>query len=193
MIYEVCELIKQHLKDPAMGIDALAPSVPLAVGDPAIEFCTIVSEFDITYLPTGSIPPSAYKDGPLVLVRRGDDIGEFAPPGNPEILEADGRIGVAILALYPRESANTLDQENRRLSALLRVIRRSCELFFQDVPIESRDLREVRIVGPLGGARLVPTVARIGGEESVDLMAGAILLDLKVTDRWAEGITAITP
>lgn len=190
MIYEVCELLATHLRDATMGVSALGASVPLAVGDPAVEEVTVVSEFEIPYVPGTRLPDSAFKDGPLVLVRRGDDLGEFAPAGNPEIAHEDGRVGVAILVVYPRLQAHSLDVENRRLSATLRAVRRSVGLFFESLPYEQRALREVQVVALLGAIRVVPTVAAIS---EVDAMAGAVLVDVNVTDRWAEGTTPLTP
>lgn len=195
MIYEVVQLVAAHLRDGAMGVDALAASVPLASGDPALEAVTVTTEFEVPYLAGGRIPASAFGGGPLVLVRRADDLGEFSAPSAPEILEADGRCGVAILVLYPRNSAHALDVENRRLSALLRVVRRSLAYWLEDVPYAARELRGVQVVGPLGtsGVRVIPTIAMIGGEDAVDVVAGVLQLDLNVTDRWAEGITPLTP
>lgn len=197
MIYEVCELLATHLRHPTMGVNALAASVPLGAGDPALEEVNVASEFDAPYLPLGKIPASVFKGGPAVFVRRGDAMGEFAPPSAPEVILEDGRVQVAILALYPRESAHSLDVENRRLSALLRVIRRSVGSWFEDAPIAARVLRHVCVVGPAGGAgpavRVVPLVGFPGGEDSVDVCAGTVLLDVTVTDRWAEGITPLTP
>lgn len=193
MIYEVVQLVAAHLRDGAMGVDALAASVPLASGDPALEAVTVTTEFEVPYLAGGRIPASAFGGGPLVLVRRADDLGEFAAPSAPEILEADGRCGVAILVLYPRDSAHSLDVENRRLSALLRVVRRSLAHWLEDVPYAARELRGVQVVGPLAGVRVIPTVAMIGGEDAVDVVAGVLQLELNVTDRWAEGISPQTP
>lgn len=197
MIYEVCELLTTHLKHATMGVNAIAASVPLGAGDPALEDVAVASEFDAPYLPLGKIPASVFRGGPAVFVRRGDAIGEFAPPSAPEVILEDGRVQVAVLALYPREAAHSLDVENRRLSALLRVIRRSVGSWLEEVPIEARVLRHVQVVGPAGGSapavRIVPIVAFPGGEDSVDVCAGVVLLDLVVTDRWAEGITPLTP
>ena len=190
MIYEVCELLATHLRDATMGVNALRASVPLAVGDPALEAVTVVSEFEIPYVPGTKLPESAYRDGPLVFVRRGDDTGEFAPAGNPEVANADGRVGIAILVLYPRLQAHGLDVENRRLSATLRAVRRSIGLFFESRSHDQRALRDVQVVDLLGAVRVMPTVAAIS---EVDAMAGAVLLDCNVTDRWAEGITPLTP
>lgn len=190
MIYEVCELLATHLRDATHGVNALRASVPLAVGDPALEDVTVVSEFEIPYVPGVKLPDAAFADGPLVLVRRGDDTGEFAPAGNPEIAMEDGRVGIALLVVYPRLAAHGLDVENRRLSATLRAVRRSVGLFFEAIAHEARALREVQVVALLGSIRVVPTVAAIS---EVDAMAGAVLLDLNVTDRWAEGITPLTP
>jgi hypothetical protein len=193
MIYEVCEMVTTHLKDATRGVNALRVSVPLGGGDPALEAATIKSEFDINYLPMGRIPPTAYGAGPLVLVRRADDIGEFAPPGNPEIMSDDSRVGVAVLVLYPRQSAHSLDVENRRLSAMLRVVARSLALWIEELTLDQRTLRDVLVVSLLGAVRMVPTVTTIGGEDSTDLAAGAVLMDLRVTDRWAENITPLAP
>lgn len=190
MIYEVCELLATHLRDGAMGVNALIGSVPLAAADPALEAVTVVSEFEIPYVPGTKLPDSAFADGPLVLVRRGDDTGEFAPAGNPEIANEDGRVGVALLVVYPRLIAHGLDVENRRLSATLRAVRRSLALLFEERPYEQRELRGVQVVSLLGAIRVVPTVAAIS---EVDAMAGAILLDMRITDRWAEGTTPLTP
>lgn len=190
MIYEVCELLATHLRDATMGVNALRASVPLAVGDPALEAVSVVSEFEIPYVPGTKLPDSAFADGPLVFVRRGDDVGEFAPPGNPEILLEDGRVGVAILVLYPRLVAHGLHVENRRLSATLRAVRRSVGLWLEAVSHDQRVLRDVVVVAGLGSVRVVTTTAAIS---EVDAMGGAVLLDLNVTDRWAEGITPLTP
>lgn len=192
MIYEVCELLAAHLRHSTMGVDALAPAVPLALGDPALEPVTVVSEFEVDYLAGGKIPASAYKDGPLVLVRRADDVGEFAPPGNPDVMAEDSRCGVSVLALYPRVTNYAIRVENRRLSALLRVIRRSVGLWLEQAQYDARELRRVQVVNTIGPIRVVPTIQLTSGEDSVDLVAGAVLLDLNVTDRWAEGITPIT-
>lgn len=185
MIYEVCELIATHLRDPQLGIAALSPHVPLNAGDPAVEEVMVLSEFEVDYLAGVPVPKELYATGPVVLVRRGDDVGEFSPAGNPEIAAADSRVGVAVLVLYPRETANALTTENRRLSAVLRALRASIGLFFERVPYDARELRAVQIVGLVEGStiRLVPTVAMVSER---DLMAGAVLLDCAVTDRWAE-------
>lgn len=195
MIYEVCELLANHLRSGADGLDALIGSAPLAPNDPPLEAVAVVTEFEIPYVGGSKIPASVYKDGPVVLVRRGDDVGEFAPPGNPEILDADGRCGIAVLVLYPRESEHKLHVENRRLSALLRVVRRSVGLWLErPASHATRELRGVCVVGPMAGIRLVSTVFSIGGDEKYapDLVAGALMLDLNITDRWAEGITPLT-
>ncbi len=189
MIYEVCDLLATHLRDPMMGVNAVRASVPLAPGDPALEAATVVSEFEIPYVPGTKLPESAYADGPLVFVRRGDDTGEFAPAGNPEIASADGRVGVAVLVLYPRLQRHGLDVENRRLLAMLRAVRHSVGLFFELVPYAQRELRDVQVVEHMGAIRVLPTGAAIS---EVDAMAGVIMLDCRVTDRWAEGITPIT-
>ena len=125
MIYEVCELVAAQLRDSAVGVNALVGSVPLAPADPALEPVTVKTEFEVPYLAFGRVPAAAWGAGPLVLVRRADDTGEFSMPSSPDILTDDSRCGVAILVLYPRQSDKTLDVENRRLSALLRVVRRS--------------------------------------------------------------------
>lgn len=192
MIYEVCELLATHLRDGADGIDALVGSAPLAPEDPPLEAVTVVSEFEVPYLAGGKIPASAYKAGPLVLVRRADDVGEFAPPGNPDVMADDSRCGVAVLVLYPRETNHAVHVENRRLSALLRVVRRSVGHWIEQKNYESRELRGVQVVGLLGAIRVVPTLMMIGGEDATDLSLGAVLLDLNTTDRWAEGITPLT-
>ncbi len=192
MIYEVCELLTTHLRDGADGIDALLGSVPLAPEDPPLEAVTVVSEFEVPYLAGGKIPASAYKTGPLVLVRRADDVGEFAPPGNPDVMAEDGRCGVAVLVLYPRETNRAVHVENRRLSALLRVVRRSVGIWIEEKNSDLRDLREVHVTGVLGAIRVVPSIPMVSGEDATDLVLGAVLLDLNVTDRWAEGITPLS-
>lgn len=187
MIYEVVTLVTRHLQDGAMGVNALRASVPLDPLDPPIETVTVRSEFELEYLAGEEIPASAYEEGPLVLVRRGDDAGEFSAPGNPEILGAPSRVGVAILVFFPRRQQRALHQENRCLSALLRVVRRSVGLFFEDVPIADRNLRDVQITDVLAPPRMVPTMTYVSER---DLLAGAVLCDLRVLDRWADGITA---
>ena len=171
MIYEVCELVAAQLRDSAVGVNALVGSVPLAPADPALEPVTVKTEFEVPYLAFGRVPAAAWGAGPLVLVR----------------------CGVAILVLYPRQSDKTLDVENRRLSALLRVVRRSLGHWLEDARYPDRELRDVQVVGPLAPIRVVPTVAMLGGEDAVDVVGGAVLLELNVTDRWAEAITPLTP
>lgn len=190
MIYEVVERIAQHLQDPTLGVNGFVKLVPTGAGTPAMESVAVTSEFDITYLPGGMIPVEYYANGPLVLVRRGDDVGEFAPAGNPEIMDADSRVGVAVLVLYPRQEVNALHLENRRLSALLRCVQASVAHFFESVHYDDRCLRDVQIVTLLGAPRLVPTISRIS---EIDVMAGALLLDLNVTDRWAENVVPPIP
>lgn len=185
MIYEGCELVATHLRDGEMGVNAIRNTVPLGVNDPLIEPVTVKHEFEIAYLAGGDIPQSAYEEGPLVLVRRADDVGEFSAPGNPELLSDDERLGFAILVLFARRETRTLHLENRCLSALLRVVRRSLGMLFEDVSHDARALRGVQFVGTLAPPRVVPTIAQFG---KVDLLAGAVLLDVRVTDRWASGI-----
>jgi hypothetical protein len=186
MIYEGVELVTAHLRDGTMGVNALRTSVPLAPGDPPIESVTVHSEFEINYLAGGKIPVEAYETGPLVLVRRADDAGEFSAPGNPELLSNDTRLGVAILVLFPRRSARDTHHENRCCSALLRVVRRSIGMFLEDVPADARALRDVQLTALLGAPRVVPTAMAIS---EVDLVMGAVLLDFQALDRWAEGLT----
>lgn len=190
MIYEVVERIRMHLADSILGVNAFAPLVPMAAGDPALEDVAVESEFSIDYLPGHELPARAYQGGPLVLVRRGDDTGEFAPPGEPEVMAQDSRVGVAILVLYPRMAAHTPQLEARRLSALLRAVALSLGHLFDSVPYEERALRQVQLVQVLAGPRLVPTIAALS---QVDLMGGALLLDLSVTDQWAENIVPPVP
>lgn len=186
MIYEACELLTTHLQG-AMGVNALRPSVPLNPLDPPIEPVTVRHEFEVPYLPGGQLPRSAYEDGPLVLVRRADDVGEFSAPGYPEILADPSRIGLAIPVFFPRRELRDPHLESRCLSALLRIVRRSIGMFFEDVPLAERHLRGVQLTALLGGIRVQPTLLAIG---EADLLAGAVLLDIKATDRWAEGISA---
>ncbi|MBX3173275.1 MAG: hypothetical protein KF709_02630 [Gemmatimonadaceae bacterium] len=185
MIYEVCELLTTHLRDPQYGVAALSPSVPLPPGDPAVEEVTVVSEFEIDYLPGMPIPPAAYEKGPLVLVRRGDDVTEFSAPGNPEIVTADGRVGCSVLVLYPRQAIYTRQIENRRLSATLRAVRASVGLWLERIPYEERSLRGVQVVSAVAGSslRVLSTVFALS---EVDTLCGAVILELQVTDRWAE-------
>ncbi len=187
MIHEVCELLALHLKDGVHGVEVLRTSVPLPPLEVPLEAVTIKHEFEIAYVSAGEIPIEAYENAPLILVRRGDDGGEFSAPGNPEISGLSERVGVAILVLFSRREARQLHEENRQLSALLRVIRRSLGHFFETVPHAERSLRDVQIVDLLAPIRVVPTMAYLG---EFDLMAGAVLLDLRVTDRWAELITS---
>lgn len=186
MNYEACEMVTAHLKGP-MGVNALRQSVPLHVNDPPIEPVTIRSEFEVSWLPGEPLPESAYDDGPLVLVRRGDDLGEYSAPGNPELLDNASRVGIAIPVFFPRRALRDPHLENRCMSALLRVVRRSIGMFWEDVPIADRNLRDVQLTCLLGEIRLVPTILAVS---KVDVLAGAVLFDCKANDRWAEGITA---
>ena len=186
MIYEVCELLATHLQDGAMGVNALRLSVPLDALDPPLEAVTVASEFELEYLAGDKIPDSGSGAGPLVLVRRGDDTGEFSAPGNPELLSNPARVGIAVLVLFPRRTIRDLHLENRCQSALLRVVRRSIGMFFEDVDYAARALRGVQIRSALS-VRVVPALALLGEQ---DLLAGAVLVDVDVIDRWSEGITA---
>lgn len=187
MIYEVCTLLAEHLRDGTSGVNNLRTSVPLAPTDLPLEPVTIVSEFEVPYLPFAHVPSEAYEDGPLVLVRRADDLGEYSAPGAPEILGDDSRIGVDVLVLFARRQTREIQQENACLSALLRVVRRSIGIWLEDLTPAERDLREVRVIQQLVPPRLVPTIGKIG---QTDLVAGVIKLDLNVTDRWAENISS---
>ncbi|MHB1297292.1 MAG: hypothetical protein ACYC0B_02085 [Gemmatimonadaceae bacterium] len=186
MIYEACELLAKHLQDGAMGVNALRQSVPLDVNDPPIEFVTVKHEFEVAYLAGGRLPEGIYDSGPLVLVRSADDAGEYSAPGSPEILDDPSRVGIAIPVFFPRRRLRDLHQENRCMSALLRVVRRSVGMFFENVAVTDRDLRHVQLTGLLDGIRVVRTVALVG---ETDLLAGAVLMNIKALDRWAEGIT----
>lgn len=186
MIYEVCTLVAEHLRDGTYGVNNLRTSVPLAATDLPLEPVTIVSEFEVPYLPFGHVPAEAYEQGPLVLVRRSDDVGEYSVPGFPEILAGDSRIGVDLLVLFARRQSRDIQQENACLSALLRVVRRSIGFWLEDLTPADRDLRDVRVVQQLVPPRVVPTIGRIS---QTDLVAGTIKLDLNVTDRWAENIS----
>jgi hypothetical protein len=186
MIYEACELVAAHLRDGEFSLNALRAEVPMGPVDPPIDEIVVKHEFEIEYLPQNRIPESVYGAGPLVLVRRGDDVGEFSPPGNPELLDEDARLGMAILALFPRRVSRDLHEENRCSSALLRVIRRSIGHFLEHVPVTARNLRDVQLTGLLGGIRVLPAVTLIS---ETDLMVGAVLLDWRVNDRWADIIT----
>lgn len=190
MIHEVVERITQHLQDPTLGVNAFAPLVPRGAGTPAMETVEVVDEFTVPYLAGGTIPDALYANGPLVLVRRAHDVGEFATPGTIEVPDDDSRVGVAVLVLYPRRTQYELHLENRRLSALLRAVYASVAHLFESVAYEDRCLRDVQLVRLLGPPRLVPTVARLS---EVDTMAGALLLDVSVTDRWAENIVPPIP
>lgn len=187
MNYEACELIAKHLQDGAMGVDALRLSVPMDALDAPIEAITVKHEFEVAYLPGGRLPEGIYDAGPLVLVRSADDAGEFSAPGSPEVLSDPTRCGIAIAVFFPRRQARDLHTENRCASALLRVVRRSIGMFFEDVDITERNLRGVQLTALLDPIRIVRQVALIG---ETDLLAGAVLLNMKVIDRWAEGITA---
>lgn len=187
MIYEVVTMLAQHLQDGTFGVNALRLTVPLGATDPPIEPVTVRSEFELPYVAGEEIPASAYESGPLVLVRRGDDAGEFSAPGNPEIAGLPNRVGVAVLILFPRRALRELHEENRAMSGLLRVVRRSVGHFFEDVPITARNLRDVQISDVLGPPRLVPAMTYLSEQ---DLLAGAVLMDLRVLDRWADGITS---
>lgn len=194
MIYEVCEMIGTHLAThPTLGLAAMAAQVPKAVGDPSLETVSVKTEFEIPYLPLGTIPAAAYQNGPLVFVRRADDAGEFAPLSNPEVIERDGRVGIVVLVLYPRQSQNPLHIENRRCLMLVRAVARSLGAWLQELTPDDRDLREVRVIGPLEAVRISPNVSLLGGQDAVDVAMSAVMLDLKVTDRWAEGITPLAP
>ncbi len=186
MINECCELLTEHLKGP-MGINVLRASVPLAANDPPLEHVTVKSEFEVSWLPGTPLPATAYEDGPLFLVRRGDDLGEFSAPGYPELLADPSRVGLAVMAFFPRRELRLPHLENRALSALLRVGRRSIGMYFEDVPIAERNLRGVQLSRLLAPVRLQPTLVRIS---ETDVLAGALLLDAQALDRWAEGIVA---
>jgi len=187
MIYEVCTLCTEHLRDGTFGVNALRTTVPLAPTDLPIEPIAVVSEFEVPYLPGASIPAEAYEQGPLLLVRRSDDVGEYSAPSAPDVMADDTRIGVDVLAFFPRRLARELHQENASLSALLRVVRRSIGHWLEDVAHADRVLRDVQVVGVHVPPRVVPINLRVGG---TDLLGGALKCDLHVTDRWAEGITA---
>lgn len=188
MIYEVCEIITRHLRDGEHGVNTLRLSVPLDPNDPPLEqIVTVKSEFEFPYLPGGRIPESVYDDGPLVLVRRGDEMGEFSTPGSPEIDADRSHCAVAIPVFFPRRSARDLHQENRCLSALLRVVRRSVGALMEVIPVEQRNCRDVQLTDLVAPPRLIPTVVYVGEQ---DVAAGAVLLDCYVLDRWAEGITS---
>lgn len=186
MIHEVCERLAEHLRDAERGVAALRLSVPLPPLDTPIDVVTVKHEFEIPYVAAGEIPASAYEGGCLVLVRRGDDAGEFSAPSSPELLSKSERVPVAVVVLFSRREDRALHQENRQLSSLLRVVRRSLGLFFESVPYAERSLRDVQLTHLLAPIRVVPTMAYLG---EFDLMAGALLLDVAVTDRWAELIT----
>lgn len=187
MIYEACAIVAAHLRDGTYGVNALRTTVPMHPTDPPIDEVTVHSEFEIAYLPQNRIPETAYATGPLVLVRRADDVGEFSPPGNPELLSEDSRLGMAICVLFPRRARRDLHEENRCLSGLLRVVRRSLGHLLEDVPLTDRVLRDVQLTGVLGGLRVVPSVVAIS---ETDVVMGAVLVDWRALDRWAEGITS---
>jgi hypothetical protein len=186
MIYEGCEILTAHYRDGTMGVNALRSTVPLAAGDPPIETITVFSEFEVPYLAGGRIPDSAYESGPLCLVRRGDEVGEYSAPGHPELLSDDSRLRIDTLLFFPRRQARDIHHENRCLSALLRIVRRSIGLLFESVPADERALRDVQLTALLAGPRLVPTIHQVS---ETDLLAGAVIAEFKALDRWAEGIT----
>lgn len=187
MIHEICALLTAHLREGPWGVNALRLSVPLGPTDLPIEEVTIVSEFEVPYLPGLRVPKEAFADGPLVLVRRADDVGEYSAPSAPDIMAADSRVGVDLVVFFPRRAVRALHQENQCLSALLRVVRRSLEHWLVHVPYAERTLRDVQIVGTLAPPRVVPSGVAIG---EGDVVAGAIKLELDVTDRWAEITTS---
>lgn len=186
MIYEACTIVAEHLKG-AMGVNMLAASVPVDPLDPPLEQVTVESEFEISWLPGTPLPATAYADGPLVLVRRADDLGEFSAPGYPEVLSDHTRLGLAVMVFFPRRELRKPHLENRCLSALLRATRRSLGMLFEDVALGDRALRHVQLSSLLTPIRLQPTLFRIS---ETDVLAGALHLDIKAIDRWAEGIAA---
>lgn len=186
MRYEACELLAEHLKG-EYGINALRLSVPLQANDPPLEAVTIRSEFEVSgWIPGRPLPESLYREGPLCLVRGGEEASAFSAAGNPEIVDDPSHLSLAAYLLWPRREARMLTFENRMLSGLLRAMRRSVSLFFEKVPIEERNLRDVQITALLGMIRLVPMTTAIS---DVDVIAGAVFFDCKVIDRWAENIT----
>lgn len=186
MKYEACELLATHLRGD-MGINVLRLSVPLQPLDPPLEEVTVRSEFDLAgWMPGRPIPALAYGNGPLCLVRGGEEASNYSAAGNPEIADDATMLSLAAYLFFPRREIRQLPEENRMLSALLRVLRRSIGHFMEDVPITDRNLRDVQLTALLGPIRLVPMVTAVS---ELDVLAGAVFFDCKVNDRWAEGIT----
>jgi len=183
---EAIEAWTAWMRHAGLGIEALLPQIPRAVGEPIPELPQIVHAYEFPWSSQHLVPRKMLDAGPVLLVCPGGENGEseISPPGNPELLDVESTVTPMALYVMAPKQVDNLVTARREAALIMRAVERNHATFWETATDAERTVRDVLC------ASCLRTVLRsLPHEKGDDIAIAAFGSLMRITDRWAQLIT----